>query len=69
MNNDKDSLLAAAESVGRTFISLTPFTQIILGYYDALRAKQAKRKLDRLVEFCEKLGLRCGSPWIAHQAC
>lgn len=55
MNNDKDSLLAAAESVGRTFISLTPFTQIILGYYDALRAKQAKRKLDRLVEFCEKL--------------
>ena len=55
MNNDKNSLLAAAESVSRTIMSLTPFTQIMLGYYDALKAKQAKRKLDKLVEFCEKL--------------
>lgn len=36
MNNDKNSLLAAAESVSRTIMSLTPFTQIMLGYYDVL---------------------------------
>jgi len=57
MNNDKDSLLAAAESIGRTILCTVPFTQIVLEYYDALKAKQAQRKLNRLVEFCEKLKL------------
>mgnify|MGYP004479676377 CR=1 FL=1 len=56
MNNDKESLLAAAESVSRAILSTVPFSQIVLGYYDALKAKQAKRKFDRLIELCNKLG-------------